>query len=85
MTASYPPCVSYRLQKSGDFLAIPVTVNVVLILSDFLVLWATASKSRLLLLPWLVLHAFEFVFFIALLVFLMVTLVEPWIKVGRQH
>lgn len=71
------------MQKSRDFLAIPVTVNVVLILSDFLVLWATASKSRLLLLPWLVLHALEFIFFIALLVFLMVTLVEPWIKVSK--
>ena len=66
-------------------MAIPVTVNVVLILSDCLLVWATAFKSRLLLLPWMAMHALEFGLFVALLVYLMIYLVEPWVKVTERQ
>ena len=68
-------------QKSSDYLAIPVTVNVVLIISDSLLIWSTAARNKLLLWPWMVLHAIEFLFFVAFLIFLMVALDTPWIKV----
>ena len=74
--------LTFWLQKSGDYLAIPITVNVVLIISDTLLIWASASKNKLLLWPWIILHCLEFLFFIAMLILLMVIVDEPWFK-GR--
>ena len=71
----------YELQKSGDYLAIPITINVVLIISDTLLIWASASKNKLLLWPWIILHLLEFLFFISMLILLMVIVPEPWFKV----
>lgn len=76
--------VSYRthlIRKSGDYLAIPITINVVLVIADTLLIWAAAARSKLLLWPWMILHAIEFLFFLALLIFLMVIVPEPWFKV----
>ena len=70
----------YELQKSGDYLAIPITINVVLIISDTLLIWASASKNKLLLWPWIILHLLEFLFFISMLILLMVIVDEPWFK-----
>ena len=70
-----------KLQKSGDYLAIPVTINLVLILADILLIWATAARIKLWLWPWMILHTIELLFFITLLVLLMVLIDEPWIKV----
>jgi len=75
---------SYRddlIRKSGDYLAIPITINVVLIISDTLLIWASASKNKLLLWPWIILHLLEFLFFISMLILLMVIVPEPWFKV----
>ena len=68
------------MQKSGDYLAIPITINVVLIISDTLLIWASASKNKLLLWPWIILHLLEFLFFISMLILLMVIVPEPWFK-----
>ena len=73
--------IFYELQKSGDYLAIPITINVVLIISDTLLIWASASKNKLLLWPWIILHLLEFLFFISMLILLMVIVPEPWFKV----
>ena len=44
----------------------------VLIISDTLLIWASASKNKLLLWPWIILHCLEWLFFIAMLIYLMV-------------
>lgn len=72
---------AYLIQKSGDYLAIPICINVVLIISDTLLIWASASKNKLLLWPWLILHCLEWLFFIAMLILLMYIVPEPWFKV----
>ena len=53
-------------------MAIPITVNVVLIISDTLLIWAASAKTKLLLWPWIFLHSVEFLFFLAVMIFLMV-------------
>ena len=70
-----------NLQKSGDYLAIPITINVVLIISDTLLIWACGARNRILIWPWLIIHFLEFLFFIAALIFAMVIVPEPWFKV----
>ena len=62
-------------------MAIPVTINLVLILADILLIWATAARIKLWLWPWMILHTIEMLLFITLLVLLMVLIEEPWIKV----
>ena len=68
-------------QKSGDYLAIPITINVVLIISDTLLVWASGARNRILIWPWMIIHSLEFLFFIAALIFSMVIVPEPWFKV----
>ena len=61
-------------QKSGDYMAIPITCNVVLIISDTLLIWASSAKTRrerLLTWPWLLLHCAEWLFFLAIMIFAM--------------
>jgi len=69
------------IRKSGDFMAIPITINVVLIISDTLLIWATATKTRLLMWPWLILHMAEALFFLGAMIFLMIYAGYPWLKV----
>ena len=68
-------------QRASDFLAIPITLNIVLMISDSLLIWASVSQHRILLWPWLVLYALEFFVFIALLVYFMVVLPKTYMKV----
>lgn len=69
------------IRKSGDFMAIPITISVVLIISDTLLIWATATKTRLLMWPWLILHMAEALFFLGSMIFLMIYAGHPWLKV----
>ena len=62
-------------------MAIPITISVVLIISDTLLIWATATKTRLLMWPWLILHMAEALFFLGSMVFLMIYAGHPWLKV----
>ena len=64
-------------------MAIPITINVLLIISDTLLIWASAAKTKLLLWPWLILHLLEALFFLALMIFFMVIFPQPmwWYKV----
>ena len=64
----------FTFQKSGDYMAIPITCNVVLIISDTLLIWASSAKTRrerLLTWPWLLLHCAEWLFFLAIMIFAM--------------
>jgi hypothetical protein len=72
-------------QKSGDYLAIPITINVVLIISDTLLIWASGARNRILIWPWMVIHFVEFLFFIAALIFAMIIVPEAWFKVRTRQ
>ena len=71
----------YLLQRASDFLAIPVTLSIVLMIADSLLIWAAVSQHRILLWPWLVLYAVEYVLLVALLVYFMVVLPKTYLKV----
>ena len=74
--------MSPLLQRASDFLAIPVTLSIVLMIADSLLIWAALSQHRILLWPWLVLYAIEFVVLVALLVYFMVVMPKTYLKVG---
>jgi len=69
------------IQRASDFLAIPVTLSIVLMIADSLLIWAAVSQHRILLWPWLVLYAVEYVLLVALLVYFMVVLPKTYLKV----
>lgn len=69
-------------QRSYDFLAVPVTACIVLMLSDALLLWSAASKQhKILLWPWLVLHGAEWAAAVAATVFVVVIVPKAYLKV----
>ena len=70
------------LQRASDFLAIPVTLSIVLMIADSLLIWAALSQHRILIWPWLVLYAVEYVMLVALLVYFMVVMPKAYLKVG---
>ena len=70
------------MQRASDFLAIPVTLSIVLMIADSLLIWAAVSQHRILLWPWLVLYAVEYVLLVALLVYFMVVLPKTYLKVS---
>jgi len=75
---------THLIKKSGDYMAIPITCNVVLIISDTLLIWASSAKTRrerLLTWPWLLLHCTEWLFFLAIMIFAMYIVPEPWFRV----
>ena len=71
------------MQRASDFLAIPVTLGIVLMIADSLLLWAAVSRHRILIWPWLVLSAAEYVALVALLVYFMVVMPKTYLKVGE--
>ncbi len=66
-------------------MAIPITINVVLIISDTLLIWASGARNRILIWPWMVIHFVEFLFFIAALIFAMIIVPEAWFKVRTRQ
>lgn len=50
-------------------------------IADSLVIWASVSQHRILLWPWLVLHLIEWLILLGLLVYFMVALPKPFLKV----
>ena len=64
-------------------MAIPVTLSIVLMIADSLLIWAAVSQHRILIWPWLVLYAIEYVVLVALLVYFMVVMPKTYLKVGR--
>ena len=51
-------------------------------IADSLLIWAAVSQHRILLWPWLVLYAVEYVLLVALLVYFMVVLPKTYLKVS---
>lgn len=51
-------------------------------IADSLLIWAAVSQHRILIWPWLVLYAIEYVVLVALLVYFMVVMPKTYLKVG---
>jgi len=71
----------YLIQNSGEYLALPITVNVVLLLSNILALFGAFCSSPLLLFPWMLSYLVYILFCLALMVYLIFLLEEVWFKV----
>ena len=59
-----------------------MTLSIVLMIADSLLIWAAVSQHRILIWPWLVLYAIEYVVLVALLVYFMVVMPKTYLKVG---
>ena len=71
-------------QRATDFMAIPITLNIVLVLANSLLIWSVIAEYKLLLWPWLVLYGLEWVGLMGLMVFLVIILFSSYMKV-RFH
>lgn len=71
----------YMLSNSGEYFALPLTINIVMMVGNMLAIWGAVTRTRLLLIPWLVLYAANIVFFLCLLVYLILLLPGVWLKV----
>ncbi len=70
--------VSRRL---SDFLAVPITLNIVLMMSNAMLVWGAIGRHRLLLWPWIVLYAVEWIAAAAAVVYVVIALKQDNIKV----
>ena len=71
----------YFQRKLGDFLAIPITINLVLMMANGLLIWAAVAKHRLLLWPWIVLYAVEWIAMAAGVVYMVIAIRQDNAKV----
>ena len=74
----YPGPLIAWLQNSGEYLALPITVNLVLMVANVLAAWGALTSLPLLLLPWLLLYLVYALFAASLLAYMLVLL-----QVGR--
>ena len=68
-------------QNSGEYFALPITIIIVLMVSNVLALWGALLSHPLLLLPWLTLY---FVFILcssSLLIYVIIILQDIWFQV----
>ena len=72
----------FCLQRARDFLAVPITINIVLMIANSLLIWATVAQHKILLLPWLILYGLEWVLFLGALIYLMIIVVHSYLKVS---
>jgi len=72
------------LQRTYDFVAVPVVLSVVLMMSDGLLTWSASSgQHRVLLWPWLILRGLELVLAMAALVAAVVFVPKFHLKVEK--
>lgn len=71
----------YLIQNSGEYLALPITVNVVLLASNILAFFGAICTSPLILVPWILAYFVYILFCLALMVYLIFLLEEVWFKV----
>lgn len=69
------------IQNSGEYFALPITINLVLMVSNLLAAWGGLFFHPLLLLPWLALYAAYILFATSLLIYMIVILQNVWFKV----
>ena len=64
----------YLIRNSGEYLALPITVNLVLMVANVLACWGALTSLSLLIVPWLLLYLIYALFATSLLVYMMVLL-----------
>ena len=64
----------YLIKNSGEYLALPITVNLVLMVANVLACWGALTSLSLLVVPWLLLYLIYALFATSLLVYMMVLL-----------
>ena len=79
----------YLIRNSGEYLALPITVNLVLMVANVLACWGALTSLSLLIVPWLLLYLIYALFATSLLVYMMVLLqvkgetkLKNWISAG---
>jgi len=78
---AYSSIKPYIVQNSGEYFALPITIIIVLMVSNVLALWGALFSHPLLLLPWLTLY---FVFILcssSLLIYVIIILQDIWFQV----
>ena len=71
----------FPLQRARDFIAVPITLNIVLMIANSLLIWAAISGHKILLLPWLVLYGLEWVLFAVGLGYVVIVVWPAYVKV----
>ena len=67
----------YLMEKAGEYLALPITVNLVLMVANLLASWGALTTLPLLLVPWLILYGVYALFAASLLAYMIVLLQVP--------
>jgi len=71
----------YLMEKAGEYLALPITVNLVLMVANLLASWGALTTLPLLLVPWLILYGVYALFAASLLAYMIVLLQDIWFRV----
>eukprot|EP00092_Neocalanus_flemingeri_P009666 GFUD01010407.1.p1 GENE.GFUD01010407.1~~GFUD01010407.1.p1 ORF type:complete len:364 (+),score=77.11 GFUD01010407.1:78-1169(+) len=71
----------YILQNSGEYFAIPLTVILVLMVSNLLAALGALYRHPILLLPWLALYFVFILFTASLLIYILILLQDIWFQV----
>jgi len=71
----------YIVENSGEYFALPITVLLVLILSNILAAWGALFSHALLLLPWIALYFLILILAAGLLIYVIIVLEDIWFQV----
>lgn len=77
----YQTVSQYAMSDHREYLALPITATIVLIMSNILAAGGSVYNQPLLLLPWLILYLLVNVFVSCLLVLVMILLQDAWFQV----
>jgi len=69
------------IRNSGEYFALPITINLVLMVSNLMAAWGGLFFHPLLLLPWLALYCAYILFATSLLVYMIAILQNVWFKI----
>ena len=70
----YSKVKPYLIKNSGEYLALPITVNLVLMVANVLACWGALTSLSLLIVAWLLLYLIYALFATSLLFYMMVLL-----------
>lgn len=77
----YASIKPYIVQNSGEYFALPITIILVLMVSNVLAFWGALFSHPLLLLPWLALYLVFILFIASLLIYIIIILQDIWFQV----
>ena len=75
----------YLIKNSGEYLALPITVNLVLMVANVLACWGALTSLSLLIVPWLLLYLIYALFATSLLFYMMVLLQVGFLHFQAMH